>query len=174
MKNRNIKKTKNNFWLNCSFINNVTRNDSLLMASFPISGWCGQLELLPPCLVSLSLLLVPWFPAQPIQINKVGFPEIYDVTDAGLFFKSDSKAIVSVGVGQGMVTGIRGLCNGLGPALYGFIFYIFHVELDQVPEKEPDVTHHHDPHQQVSHRTWLNFTEPRWLLFTDKLKKCYG
>uniref|UniRef100_A0A8C1QZD7 Hippocampus abundant transcript 1 protein-like n=1 Tax=Cyprinus carpio TaxID=7962 RepID=A0A8C1QZD7_CYPCA len=52
------------------------------------------------------------------------------------------------GVGQGMVTGIRGLCNGLGPALYGFIFYIFHVELDQVPEKEPDVTHHHDLHQQ--------------------------
>uniref|UniRef100_A0A671T344 Hippocampus abundant transcript 1 protein n=1 Tax=Sinocyclocheilus anshuiensis TaxID=1608454 RepID=A0A671T344_9TELE len=44
------------------------------------------------------------------------------------------------GVGQGMITGIRGLCNGLGPALYGFIFYIFHVELDQVPEKEPDVT----------------------------------
>lgn len=54
------------------------------------------------------------------------------------------------GVGQGMVTGIRGLCNGLGPALYGFIFYIFHVELDQVPEKELDVTHHHDPHQQSS------------------------
>ncbi|KAI7791258.1 MFSD14 family MFS transporter [Triplophysa rosa] len=52
------------------------------------------------------------------------------------------------GVGQGMVTGIRGLCNGLGPALYGFIFYIFHVELDQVPEKEPDVQHHHDRHQQ--------------------------
>ncbi|XP_052446973.1 hippocampus abundant transcript 1 protein [Carassius gibelio] len=52
------------------------------------------------------------------------------------------------GVGQGMVTGIRGLCSGLGPALYGFIFYIFHVELDKVPEKEPDVTHHQDHHQQ--------------------------
>uniref|UniRef100_A0A8C1CHN6 Major facilitator superfamily domain containing 14A 1 n=2 Tax=Cyprinus carpio TaxID=7962 RepID=A0A8C1CHN6_CYPCA len=52
------------------------------------------------------------------------------------------------GVGQGMVTGIRGLCNGLGPALYGFIFYIFHVELDQVPEKEPDIQHHRDYHQQ--------------------------
>ncbi|CAB1326759.1 unnamed protein product, partial [Coregonus sp. 'balchen'] len=25
--------------------------------------------------------------------------------------------------------GIRGLCNGLGPAFYGFIFYLFHVEL---------------------------------------------
>ncbi|XP_033104117.1 hippocampus abundant transcript-like protein 1 [Anneissia japonica] len=36
------------------------------------------------------------------------------------------------GVVQGMVTGIRGLCNGLGPALFGFIFYIFHVDLDDV------------------------------------------
>lgn len=35
----------------------------------------------------------------------------------------------SVGVVQGMITGIRGLCNGLGPALYGFVFYLFHVEL---------------------------------------------
>ncbi|XP_010787842.1 hippocampus abundant transcript 1 protein-like [Notothenia coriiceps] len=33
------------------------------------------------------------------------------------------------GVVQGMITGIRGLCNGLGPALYGFVFYLFHVEL---------------------------------------------
>uniref|UniRef100_A0A8C1V2K7 Hippocampus abundant transcript 1 protein n=1 Tax=Cyprinus carpio TaxID=7962 RepID=A0A8C1V2K7_CYPCA len=32
------------------------------------------------------------------------------------------------GVVQGMITGIRGLCNGLGPALYGFVFYLFHVE----------------------------------------------
>lgn len=38
-----------------------------------------------------------------------------------------------VGVVQGMITGIRGLCNGLGPALYGFIFYIFHVELKELP-----------------------------------------
>ncbi|XP_066910156.1 hippocampus abundant transcript 1 protein-like [Clytia hemisphaerica] len=33
------------------------------------------------------------------------------------------------GVVQGLVTGIRGLCNGMGPALYGVIFYIFHVNL---------------------------------------------
>uniref|UniRef100_A0A3B5KKB8 Hippocampus abundant transcript 1 protein n=1 Tax=Takifugu rubripes TaxID=31033 RepID=A0A3B5KKB8_TAKRU len=36
------------------------------------------------------------------------------------------------GVVQGMITGIRGLCNGLGPALYGFVFYVFHVELNEV------------------------------------------
>ncbi|KFP23123.1 Hippocampus abundant transcript 1 protein, partial [Egretta garzetta] len=40
------------------------------------------------------------------------------------------------GVVQGMITGIRGLCNGLGPALYGFIFYIFHVELNELPMPE--------------------------------------
>uniref|UniRef100_A0AAR2JW33 Hippocampus abundant transcript 1 protein n=1 Tax=Pygocentrus nattereri TaxID=42514 RepID=A0AAR2JW33_PYGNA len=33
------------------------------------------------------------------------------------------------GLVQGMITGIRGLCNGLGPALYGFIFFLFNVEL---------------------------------------------
>ncbi|KAF6075006.1 hypothetical protein HJG60_009408 [Phyllostomus discolor] len=43
------------------------------------------------------------------------------------------------GVVQGMITGIRGLCNGLGPALYGFIFYIFHVELKELPMTGTDV-----------------------------------
>ncbi|XP_062868951.1 MFSD14 family MFS transporter isoform X2 [Trichomycterus rosablanca] len=54
------------------------------------------------------------------------------------------------GVGQGMITGIRGLCNGLGPALYGFIFYIFHVELDEVPDGGDAVDHHAQLHQQSS------------------------
>uniref|UniRef100_A0A9J8C2I6 Major facilitator superfamily (MFS) profile domain-containing protein n=1 Tax=Cyprinus carpio carpio TaxID=630221 RepID=A0A9J8C2I6_CYPCA len=35
------------------------------------------------------------------------------------------------GLVQGMITGIRGLCNGLGPALYGFIFFLFNVELTE-------------------------------------------
>lgn len=35
------------------------------------------------------------------------------------------------GVGQGIVTGIRGLCTGLGPALYGFVFYMFDVDLNE-------------------------------------------
>nr|XP_008255027.1 hippocampus abundant transcript-like protein 1 isoform X2 [Oryctolagus cuniculus] len=43
------------------------------------------------------------------------------------------------GVAQGIITGIRGLCNGLGPALYGFIFYMFHVELTELgPELNSD------------------------------------
>ncbi|XP_041969160.1 hippocampus abundant transcript 1 protein [Aricia agestis] len=35
------------------------------------------------------------------------------------------------GVVQGMVTGVRGLCNGLGPAMFGVIFYLFHVNLNE-------------------------------------------
>lgn len=35
-----------------------------------------------------------------------------------------------------MITGIRGLCNGLGPALYGFVFYLFHVELTDTDNSE--------------------------------------
>ncbi|XP_059394929.1 hippocampus abundant transcript 1 protein-like [Carassius carassius] len=42
------------------------------------------------------------------------------------------------GLVQGMITGIRGLCNGLGPALYGFVFFLFNVELSEIPSIEPD------------------------------------
>uniref|UniRef100_A0A671VL96 Hippocampus abundant transcript 1 protein-like n=1 Tax=Sparus aurata TaxID=8175 RepID=A0A671VL96_SPAAU len=42
------------------------------------------------------------------------------------------------GVVQGMITGIRGLCNGLGPALYGFIFFLFNVELDTMDPIQGD------------------------------------
>lgn len=45
-----------------------------------------------------------------------------------------------------MITGIRGLCNGLGPALYGFIFYLFNVELDAISDKTVNVQ---DPKVEV-------------------------
>ncbi|TKR88481.1 hypothetical protein L596_012715 [Steinernema carpocapsae] len=34
------------------------------------------------------------------------------------------------GTVQGVVTGIRGLCQGLGPALFGFVFYSFDMDLN--------------------------------------------
>lgn len=35
------------------------------------------------------------------------------------------------GLVQGMITGMRGLCNGLGPAMFGLIFSLFHVDLSE-------------------------------------------
>ena len=32
----------------------------------------------------------------------------------------------------GILTGMRGLCNGLGPAVFGLIFYLSHVHLKEV------------------------------------------
>ncbi|KAK8377171.1 hypothetical protein O3P69_013663 [Scylla paramamosain] len=43
------------------------------------------------------------------------------------------------GVVQGIITGMRGLCSGLGPAVFGFIFYLFHVDLSQ--EQGDDGSH---------------------------------
>ncbi|CAD6194050.1 unnamed protein product [Caenorhabditis auriculariae] len=34
------------------------------------------------------------------------------------------------GTVQGVITGIRGLCTGFGPALFGFVFYLFDVDLE--------------------------------------------
>lgn len=50
-----------------------------------------------------------------------------------------------------MITGIRGLCNGLGPALYGFVFYLFHVELtDTDSNKESAKSNMVNPTDEVS------------------------
>lgn len=46
--------------------------------------------------------------------------------------------VVFAGAVQGMVTGIRGLCNGLGPAMFGFIFFLFNVELLEPNQVTPD------------------------------------
>lgn len=53
-----------------------------------------------------------------------------------LDFLDSGHICLPLGVVQGMITGIRGLCNGLGPALYGFVFYLFHVELTDTDGSE--------------------------------------
>jgi len=39
--------------------------------------------------------------------------------------------VCAAGVAQGVITGIRSLCYGLGPALFGFVFYLFHVDVEK-------------------------------------------
>lgn len=65
-----------------------------------------------------------WFSGMLAAISSIGYPAISA-------YISNQSHVDQQGVSQGMVTGIRGLCNGIGPALYGFIFWIFSVSLNE-------------------------------------------
>lgn len=66
---------------------------------------------------------IVWSSGAIAAMSSITYPAISSFVSAHVY--ADQQ-----GVAQGMVTGIRGLCNGLGPALYGFIFYLFHVDLN--------------------------------------------
>uniref|UniRef100_A0A1A8J2L6 Major facilitator superfamily (MFS) profile domain-containing protein n=1 Tax=Nothobranchius kuhntae TaxID=321403 RepID=A0A1A8J2L6_NOTKU len=63
-----------------------------------------------------------WAAGTLVAMSSITFPAVSALV-------SHNASADQQGVVQGMITGIRGLCNGLGPALYGFIFYLFNMEL---------------------------------------------
>ena len=65
-----------------------------------------------------------WFSGLLAAISSIGYPAI------SAYISNKSHADQQ-GASQGMVTGIRGLCNGIGPAMYGLIFWIFRVSLNE-------------------------------------------
>ncbi|KAL0277799.1 UNVERIFIED_CONTAM: hypothetical protein PYX00_004960 [Menopon gallinae] len=70
-----------------------------------------------------SQLWMMWAAGILASISSITYPAI----SAFVSMHSDAD---KQGLVQGMVTGMRGLCNGLGPAMFGVIFYLFHVDLD--------------------------------------------
>nr|XP_020450887.1 hippocampus abundant transcript-like protein 1 [Monopterus albus] len=66
-----------------------------------------------------------WAAGTVAAMSSITFPAVSTLV-------SHSASPDQQGVVQGMITGIRGLCNGLGPALYGFIFFLFNVELNDM------------------------------------------
>ncbi|NXG10814.1 MF14B protein, partial [Sakesphorus luctuosus] len=66
-----------------------------------------------------------WAAGAIAAISSITFPAISALVSRNA--EADQQGVV-----QGIITGIRGLCNGLGPALYGFIFFLFHVELNEL------------------------------------------
>lgn len=64
-------------------------------------------------------------------------------------FVSIRSNVDTQGVMQGMVTGMRGLCNGLGPAMFGVIFYLFHVDLN---DEHMQLHHNHNADMTASIR----------------------
>ncbi|KFP81373.1 PREDICTED: hippocampus abundant transcript-like protein 1, partial [Acanthisitta chloris] len=66
-----------------------------------------------------------WAAGAVAAMSSITFPAISALVSRNA--EADQQGVV-----QGIITGIRGLCNGLGPALYGFIFFLFHVELNEL------------------------------------------
>jgi len=56
------------------------------------------------------------------KLKRIAYPAISAYVST--YADADKQGLV-----QGMITGMRGLCNGLGPAVYGFVFNLFHVDL---------------------------------------------
>ncbi|XP_015264585.1 PREDICTED: hippocampus abundant transcript-like protein 1 [Gekko japonicus] len=80
-----------------------------------------------------------WAAGAVAAMSSITFPAVSALVSRNA--DSDQQGVV-----QGIITGIRGLCNGLGPALYGFIFYLFHVELnDLAPVPNSDKIALQDP-----------------------------
>jgi hypothetical protein len=97
-----------------------------------------------------------WFSGLLAAISSIGYPAISA-------FISNKSTAEQQGVSQGCVTGIRGLCNGIGPAMYGFIFWIFNVNLNDLHSGADghtnagsgDGTKPHDDHKSTYASTHL-------------------
>uniref|UniRef100_T1JE98 Major facilitator superfamily (MFS) profile domain-containing protein n=1 Tax=Strigamia maritima TaxID=126957 RepID=T1JE98_STRMM len=70
-----------------------------------------------------SQMWMMWAAGVLASISSISYPAISA-------FVSTHADADKQGLMQGIITGTRGLCNGLGPAVYGFIFYLFHVDLN--------------------------------------------
>ncbi|XP_067424754.1 hippocampus abundant transcript-like protein 1 [Emydura macquarii macquarii] len=83
-----------------------------------------------------------WAAGAVAAMSSITFPAISALVSRNA--ESDQQGVV-----QGIITGIRGLCNGLGPALYGFIFFLFHVELSELaPVQSSDKNTMQDPSEE--------------------------
>lgn len=66
-----------------------------------------------------------WLAGLLAAMSSIGYPAI------SAYISNQSHADQQ-GISQGLVTGIRGLCNGIGPAMYGFVFWLFGVKLNEI------------------------------------------
>lgn len=74
--------------------------------------------------------LLIWLMAIFLAISSIVYPAMNGW--CSLICDQDSQGVI-----QGIITGIRGLCMGIGPAIYGLIFHLFGVDLDSL---DPDLS----------------------------------
>ncbi|GFR62927.1 hippocampus abundant transcript 1 protein [Elysia marginata] len=93
-----------------------------------------------------------WMAGGMAAMSSIAYPSISS-------FVSAHASADQQGVAQGVVTGIRGLCNGLGPALFGFVFYLFNVDLNENSGK-PTVSKPKDNNSHLPHHNAIESVVP--------------
>ena len=99
-------------------------------------------------LPSGELRCVPLFPALSVILSPSCMHRLMWI--AGIFaafasiiypaissLVSKSTDAEQQGVVLGILTGMRGLCNGLGPAIFGLLFWLSNVNLSEEPDLTP-------------------------------------
>nr|XP_026690310.1 hippocampus abundant transcript 1 protein isoform X1 [Ciona intestinalis] len=99
------------------------RNTIIMGLSFQI----GQLI----CYAFGKVEWMMWLAGCLAALSSINYPSLSSLVST--ISSSEQQGVV-----QGMVTGIRGLCNGLGPAMFGLAFHIFHVQLDPGPSQSAE------------------------------------
>jgi len=84
-----------------------------------------------------------WSAGVLASVSSISYPAISAFVS--MHADADKQGLV-----QGLVTGIRGLCNGLGPAMFGVIFYLFHVDLSEKGAAKNETKHEHDTLDMLS------------------------
>lgn len=64
-----------------------------------------------------------------------------------------------------MITGIRSLCYGLGPALFGFVFYLFHVDVEKADVVIPKPVAHNVSRQNGDFSILRQINEVHYSVF---------
>ncbi|NWT22086.1 MF14B protein, partial [Cardinalis cardinalis] len=80
-----------------------------------------------------------WAAGAVAAMSSITFPAISALVSRNA--EADQQGVV-----QGIINGVRGLCNGLGPALYGFIFFVFDVEFNEfLPDNTSEIETKQNP-----------------------------
>lgn len=78
-----------------------------------------------------------WLMAILLAVSSIVYPAMNGW--CSLICDQDNQGVI-----QGVITGIRGLCMGIGPAIYGLIFHLFGVDLEGMDNMIPNNSNQND------------------------------
>lgn len=110
-----------------------------ILMSYLIDRYGGRTTILIGLLLqALQLLLlgffkntyIMWISGIIASVSSITYPAISAYISA--YSDADKQGLV-----QGLLTGVRSLCSGIGPAMFGLLFYIFNIDVYEEIKIQP-------------------------------------